>query len=399
MPFIIHLKMVLQSRYGEYLTCDAIRKHYKKICRYKNSAAVVIRNKMNQRKPHNAFIAAALVLIALLVIPWAKGPARTGEAAPWKFAVISDTQADRASTGMGLCINEKIVKAIAEDVVREKPELVLVSGDLVNGWLKNGGTGYAEQYAAWKKAMGPVYRAGIRIYPVRGNHDSGPERAALPPLPLHLEPSPDTPVQIRKAFRDAFAESGIPENGPPGEEGLTYSFEHRNALFIGLDVYVVEHRVNQSWLDRRLAGNRNPLIFVFAHEPAFEKMHRDNLGFYPAGRDLFFESIGRAGGGIYFCGHDHCYDRSLVRACGNEVWQIIAGTGGGNLRSSGKLGNGKKAKTKFSNASYHGYVVVAVEGPKAVVSWKAIMKDDSAGAGAWRVLDSFIYSSSEQHVK
>ncbi|HOW83669.1 MAG TPA: hypothetical protein PK573_13995, partial [Spirochaetota bacterium] len=77
---------------------------------------------MNQRKPHNAFIAAALVLIALLVIPWAKGPARTGEAAPWKFAVISDTQADRASTGMGLCINEKIVKAIAEDVVREKPE-------------------------------------------------------------------------------------------------------------------------------------------------------------------------------------------------------------------------------------------------------------------------------------
>lgn len=34
------------------------------------------------------------------------------------------------------CINESVVRAIAGDIAIERPDLVLVTGDLVNGWFR-----------------------------------------------------------------------------------------------------------------------------------------------------------------------------------------------------------------------------------------------------------------------
>mgnify|MGYP000871704937 CR=1 FL=1 len=315
--------------------------------------------------------------------------------ASWKFAVISDTQGNnRDKTGTS-CINDAVVRAIADDIVRENPDFVLVAGDLVNGWFRNKGVDYAAQYAGWKAAIGPVYRAGIRVYPVRGNHDSGPERLALPPLPTHLEPQPDTPVVLKKAFRDAFPEAYIPKNGPAGEEGLTFSFTHKNAFVVGLDQFTNgQHRVNQEWLDLQLEGSRGLHVFVFGHEPAFEANHRDNLSFYPRDRDLFWDSIGNAGARVYFCGHDHFYNHALVLDnTGREIRQIIAGTGGGFLRRwSGTYREGKRMKVQYHNNDHHGYILAAVEGSKVTISWKALIKPETPAADAWQVLDSFTYS-------
>ena len=64
----------------------------------------------------------------------------------WEFAVLTDTQgANRAPEGHS-CINDGIVHAMAKDLVRENPDFVLVAGDLVNGWFRNGGTPYSVQY-------------------------------------------------------------------------------------------------------------------------------------------------------------------------------------------------------------------------------------------------------------
>ncbi|HOO40369.1 MAG TPA: metallophosphoesterase [Syntrophales bacterium] len=185
----------------------------------------------------------------------------------WTFAVIADTQGDGSPQIDGKsCINDTVLRAIAEDISREKPDFVLVAGDLVNGWFRNGGTGYAIQYENWRKAMAPVYHAGIRVYPIRGNHDSGPERLALPPLPSHLEPPPDTPVALKKAFQNAFSESYIPKNGPVDEAGLTYSFPHKNAFIVGLDQFTGgQHKVNQAWLDGQLAVGISFLRRWFSH--------------------------------------------------------------------------------------------------------------------------------------
>lgn len=314
---------------------------------------------------------------------------------PWKFAVISDTQDDNKEKNNKSCINDTVLRAIAEDVAREKPDFVLVAGDLVNGWFRNSGTGYATQYQNWKDAMEPVYHAGIRVYPIRGNHDSGPERLALPPLPPHLEPPPDAPILLRKAFLNAFPESYIPQNGPVEEEGLSYSFTHKNAFIVGLDQFTGgQHKINQDWLDGQLAGNGKPHVFVYGHEPAFETGHPDNLSFYPKERDLFWDSIGKAGARIYFCGHDHFYNRALIPDhSGNPIRQIIAGTGGAPLKTwSGAYKENNRVKGEFHNGDHHGYVLVTIGGPKVTVTWKALV--NSGTMNAWQTIDIFTYSIS-----
>jgi len=314
--------------------------------------------------------------------------------AEWKFAVISDTQGDSRKDDNNSCINDRVVRAIAEDIVRENPDFVLVAGDLVNGWIKNGGTAYAVQYANWKEAMNPVYHSGIKVYPIRGNHDDGPERLALPPLPAHLEPPPGARAVLKQAFLDAFPEPYIPTNGPAGEERLTYSFTHKNAFVVGLDQYSgCQHKINQAWLDRQLPVKRKLHVFVFGHEPAFELKHKDNLSFFPQDRDLFWDSIGEVGARIYFCGHDHFYDRAMIKdRAGNEIRQIIAGTGGGRLRTfSGMYKDNQRIKGEYHNGEYHGYVVVTVAGQKATVVWKALMDQRM---DAWQLLDTFTYSVS-----
>jgi hypothetical protein len=327
------------------------------------------------------------------------GPACMDRAAPlqenptlWKFAVISDTQGDNKESANKSGVNDAVVRAVAEDLVREHPDFVLVSGDLVNGWFKNGGTDYTVQYANWKDAMRAVYQAGIRISPVRGNHDDGPERLALPPLPAQLEPPPGAPERLKKAFRAAFPEPDIPGNGPSGEEGLTYSFVHKNALIVGLDLYTGgQHKVNQDWLDRQLAGNRTPHVFVYGHEPAFETNHKDNLGFFPKERNLFWDSIGKAGARIYVCGHDHFYNRALIPdEAGNEIRQIIAGTSGGTLKTWAGAYADPRVKGEYHDGDHHGYILVTVEEKKVTLKWKGFSKTDVPVV--WNVLDSFSYT-------
>lgn len=307
----------------------------------------------------------------------------------WSFAVISDTQGDHK---VEECINRPVLEKIAANIVAEKPEIVLVSGDLVNGWMRNYGRDFAGQYSDWKAAMKPVYDAKIEVYPVRGNHDDGPERLALPPLPAKFEPPSGALERLRAAYRDAFKEYGyIPLNGPAGGEGFSYSFARKNAFFVGVDVYKDgQHRVNQEWLAGQLAGNTQPHVFVYGHEPAFELIHRDNLSYYPKERDLFWDTLGKAGCKIYFCGHDHVYNRSLAAdGAGNEIWQIIAGTGGGRLRKWDGVYKSGNVKGQYHNQDYHGYVIVVIDGAKAAIKWKALVDED---AGVWKVMDVFSYT-------
>ncbi|MCL1911257.1 MAG: metallophosphoesterase [Leptospirales bacterium] len=307
----------------------------------------------------------------------------------WSFAVISDTQGNR---NVEECVNRPVLEKIAADIVAEKAGIVLVSGDLVNGWMQNYGKDFSEQYAGWKAAMKPVYDAKIEVYPVRGNHDDGPERLVLPPLPERLEPAPGALERLRAAYRSAFKEYGyIPLNGPVGEEGLTYCFARKNAFFVGSDMYIGgQHRINRKWLAEILGSNTQPHVFVYGHEPAFELIHKDNLSYYPEERDLFWDTLGKAGCKIYFCGHDHVYNRSLAAdSAGNGIWQIIAGTGGGGLRKWDGEYKNADVKGQYHNQDYHGYVLVTIDGGKAIVKWKALI-DESAGA--WKVMDVFSYT-------
>ncbi len=346
---------------------------------------------MDFTRKNLSFFIALLLSIALLA---GSASGRQNEET-WKFAFISDTQGDYSNPADHSCINGPVLRAIAKDIAEERPDFVLVGGDLVNGWHRNGGTDYATQFANWKSAMEPVYKEGISVFPVRGNHESGPDRVALPPLPAHLEPPPGALTKLEEAFKDAFprAYGYIPKNGPKGEEGLTFGFTHKSVFVIGMDQYGPHpHRVNQEWLDRELAANTKPHVFLYGHEPAFGVGHIDNLAFYPADRDRLWDSFGKGGGRVYFSGHDHFYNRAAIPdKTGNRIYQVIAGTGGGRFRAwSGAYAERERVKGEYSDSGKHGYILVTIEGSRATVAWKALRRAN--GVDLWEVRDSFSYT-------
>ena len=176
----------------------------------------------------------------------------------------------------------------------------------------------------------------------------------------------------------------MPTNGPAGETGLTYSFASSNALFIGLDVYINIHRVNQAWLDRQFATNTRPHVFVFGHEPAFKAFHTDCLDDYPTERNTFWTSLANAGARTYLCGHDHLFNLARIDDgdgnTTNDLWQSIVGTGGSTNWPANRYNyNGTNAPyTPVNVASVtntYGYLLIEISGPNTndlgvTATWK-----------------------------
>jgi 3',5'-cyclic AMP phosphodiesterase CpdA len=322
----------------------------------------------------------------------------------WTFAVLCDTRGDNVSTNRTKSgVNEAVVNSMARDIVKEGAELVIVPGDLVNGWFYID-TPYADQFATWRQVMAPVYDAGIKVYPVRGNHENGP------PDPLKEFPWPPDPPNyptiltievLKAAYLTAFADAWIPGNGPPDEEGLTYSFVYKNAFFVGLDHYINlnpyrVYRVNQPWLDDQFRQNKQPHTFVYGHAPAFRVGHADSLASYPEERDLFWNSLGNAGVRMYFSGHDHLYNRAHIDdQAGHTIYQVLAGSGGAPFNiwphpPEGGYFEGDKVVHDYDDQVHYGYIIVTVDGPHVTMKWKAML--NNGVQDVWIAMDILEYT-------
>ena len=204
----------------------------------------------------------------------------------------------------------------------------MYNGDLINGWMLTNKSpmlnNYSGQFGNWIEAVAPIHDfttgTGIPFYVIRGNHEDGPEQNVSPLLDAYL-----TAVG-----------SGMPTNGPSGEEKLTYSFTHKGAKFIANDEYIahdgIKETVNQSWVDEQLIQDTQPLMFVFGHSPAYLVGNdtEDNpysLAIHPLQRDIFWKSLVENNVSAYFSGHTHMY----VRGESQGVPQIVCGNGGAHM--------------------------------------------------------------------
>jgi hypothetical protein len=278
---------------------------------------------------------------------------RTTDAAPWRFAVVGDTHVGSSDT----------VKEMIPFMAADSIKFVLVCGDLVEAGLKCTAAQLRQQLTAWQGIFAPLYDNGVGVYPVRGNHE---------------DDAADDIAVWNEIFNGAKA---LPQNGPTGELNLTYSFQYKNALCIGLDDYVSIHHVNQSWLNQQLAANTLPHVFVFGHEAAFKVFHTDCLDDDSVSRNTFWQSLTNARSKVYFCGHDHFFDMARIEDndgdTSDDLYQCLSG-GGGGWRMTKFNYNGSNTPYKpvgLFHTVEHGYNLVEISGDgtndrKVTISWK-----------------------------
>lgn len=308
---------------------------------------------------------------------------------PWKFIVMGDTRDNTTATLTGISPDlSLLISAIAS----EKPELVIHTGDLCNGYYTDKDSPmhgkYTEMFRNWKKAVSPLHdletNKGIPLYAVRGNHEDG---------------KLVTNFKLKDAYMDEIARY-FPQNGPEGEKGLTYSFTHKGARFLALDGYydkkakVIRGYVNQAWVDQELTNNKEPFIFAYSHAPAYQvgTYHESpfpDLYSHPEQRDLFWKSLNRAGAIAYFCGHIHLYCRGTI----NCIEQIVVGNGGADNVAYDPKNTDRKIRMHYPDkfvpvtAIGLGYLVITVDEQNGTI--KGEQKVLNRKTGKWQVGDSF----------
>ncbi|MHC4084938.1 MAG: right-handed parallel beta-helix repeat-containing protein [Planctomycetota bacterium] len=308
------------------------------------------------------------------------------EAGYWRFVVVCDSRDDAGGSSdpddpdKYDGVNNKRFQEIAEAIIAEKAEFVVFPGDLVKG---SGAGLLIDQLNCWKggddfsnNLMHDVYDAGITVMPVRGNHE------------IHG----DDPSRDWKAVFP-----GIPDNGPDNYKGFTFYIKHRNALFIGMDVYDGKddnkpHELNQTnldWLYGVLGNNTWAIagddvrqhVFSFTHEPAFKVgQHADCLDDNTITRNAFWVTLEEEPGcRLYFCGHDHIYDHAEADNGDSaipNVHQMLVGTAGAPLKYDDYDDGGPWTLTNIAHRGkedgdfYYGYVVTEVYGDNVRTHWK-----------------------------
>lgn len=268
-------------------------------------------------------------------------------AAPFNFIAMAD------SRGSSNGVNDAVLSSIVDLVLLEDAQFVLFPGDLVTGSSTD--SILTSQLYHWRDVMAPLYAGGMygaKVYAGPGNHEiwhSGSEAV----------------------WQSLF--SDLPSNGPAGETYMTYSFDYMNAHFVMLNTNRAgnPHTINYTWLANDLASTTADHIFVFGHEPAFPVGPHvgSSLDFYPVQRDDFWQLLADYNVDIYFAGHEHLYNHTVV----NGVHQVITGTCGAPIYSG------------YGGDFYH-YSLLTVNGPRVSV----LVVDDS---GAIR--DSFEVGVSE----
>ncbi len=243
---------------------------------------------------------------------------------------------------------------MAVAISNEGPAVVLVVGDLVSKWIpqingKDADTLMAEQFALWAETW-RNYAGQVPVFPVRGNQEWCLTKRS-------------TWFDFIKSLPGI---GSLNLNGPTGEEGLTFSFQYKDVLFVAIDQYVAAPSADSpvitpaalAWLQAQFAASDRPHVFVYGHAPAYEVYDskavppltaiKDGLP-SPAPvdasgnpgnpvmsceavmnvRNPFWSILGSEGAGAYFCGHDHIYARGVAQDVnGIPVRQVIIGNGG-----------------------------------------------------------------------
>ena len=295
-------------------------------------------------------------------------------------------------------INGVSARALAIQMARHVPHLLIFTGDLINGYTTREDD-FRAQLRSWKRIYGPLWH-DIPVYTGIGNHES---------LIDVLEDGTQLDKQGQQSAEAVFASEFVhPMNGPeperpglPPYKGSVYSFDYAGCHFTQLNSdYWYSSRPQQhpgnsfgrllpkqlDWFESdlkaaRSAGARH--IFVFVHEPAFPNGGHVQDSLWGGGdaegvkaRDRFWTIAAQAGTSAVFSGHEHNYSRTLIDSktpvhrdgAANPdfvkpTWQITQGAAGAPFYPQDFTAPWTKNVKKFVAHTWS-YCLVQVRGPR-----------------------------------
>lgn len=280
-------------------------------------------------------------------------------AAPLRIAVISDLNDSYGAT----TYSSTVRAAVTALTTRIRPDLVLVTGDMVAG--QRAGLDYAAMWAGWHREVGePMRAAGIPMAVTPGNHDASGYAQYASERAVFVS-------QWREAARVP-AVTFIDRARYP----LRYSFTYRGVFFLSLDATTVGPLSSEqrAWVDAQLAAAQAfPVKIAFGHlslHPVTVGRETEVLA------DAELEGIFRRRGlTAYLSGHQHGY--------------FPGAREGLRLVSMACLGAGPRALVGTSTASPHSLVVIEVRDGR-VASLDALAAPDFARAIARSTLPAEI---------
>jgi hypothetical protein len=341
------------------------------------------------------------------------GPTAVTSVAPWKFAVMSDTQwssdLDRKNPNT---VATDIIAQLNQEFIAKGVKLVVAVGDLSDQGCASLPCAPMQTRAAFAQAL---YNAGIAFYPLRGNH----EKTQLGALEFQRL-FPQTQNGVNNATPgDALAITfpagelisfpartgstftvGSSFSSPwelPGLLGLSYAFDHENVRFVLLDQFTpADNGMNsidmqQAWIDRALEGRpAGGHAFVFGHKHLISDNHTDTLfGANPAadpmGQDAFIKALSDNGVHYYIGGHDHMHLDSVfttVDGTSGSVHDLVLASDSYKFYTPINPSNdatwdvttfSHARQTRISEELYQiGYYVFTVDGPRVTVEYFAV---------------------------
>ena len=208
----------------------------------------------------------------------------------FRIAVVSDLNSAYGS----LRYQPSVHAATRALIERIRPELVLITGDMVAGQKPR--LDYAGMWRSFHTVVtDPLLSAGIVVAATPGNHDASPAKIFAEERSEYLAQWTSEARVPQVKFLDN------------GHYPFYYSFEYGGVFFASIDAAQVGplSESQRKWLDRQLAHSRAPTKIVFGHLPVYPfaiQRERETLQ-DPA----LAEVLRRHSVSAYLSGHHHAY--------------------------------------------------------------------------------------------
>jgi hypothetical protein len=222
---------------------------------------------------------------------------------------------------------DEAVNWFLDQVSKESPEFVLVTGDLVNGHWYDGPKCIehmgATYYGNWIRRMKSHQ---LKYYVAVGDHELGDD--PWPPEKRELVPH----------FERVFAANmKMPLNGPQNKKGLAYSVRNKNVLLVtvetfeevGGEIMVTIAGEQLEWLKQTLAENKDAdFIIVQGHAPVIGKPRARSSSFLmvqDSSESDFWKVMKEGHVDLYLCGEFHAVTVNEK----DGIWQVVHGSSWG----------------------------------------------------------------------